>query len=51
MRNMAKTVGICVRAYCGILLALNCKYTLLGSLCCDAIKLLIELFDLLVFVV
>ena len=32
------------RAYFGILIALNYKYILLGSLCYDAIKLLIEMF-------
>ena len=41
----------CVRAYFGIPIALNYKYILLGSLCYDATKLLIELLDLLVFVV
>ena len=36
---------VCVRAH------LNYKCILLGSLCCDAIKLLVELSDLLVFMV
>ena len=35
---------VCVRVYFGIPIALNYKYILLGSLCYDAIKLLIELF-------
>ena len=41
---------VCIEAYFGIPIALNYKYILLGSLCYDAIKLLVELFDL-VFVV
>ena len=44
-------VLVCFRAYLGILIALHYKYILLGSLCYDAIKLLVELFDLLVFMV
>ena len=36
-------VLICVRNYFGILVALTYKY-ILGSLCYDAIKLLMELF-------
>ena len=42
---------VCARAYFGIPIALDYKYILLGSLCYDAIKLLVELFDLLIFVV
>ena len=42
---------VCVTAYFGIPNALNYEYILLGSLCYDAVKLLIELSDLLVFVV
>ena len=34
----------CVRAYFGIPIILNYKYIPLGRLCCDAIKLMIELF-------
>ena len=37
-------VLVCVRVYFGIQIALNYKYIHLGSLCYDAIKLLIELF-------
>ena len=37
---------VCVRAFFGILIALSYQYILLGSLCYDAIKLLVELFDL-----
>ena len=37
-------VLVFIRVYFGIPIALNYKYILLGSLCCDAIKLLIELF-------
>ena len=44
-------VLVCVSAYFGIPIVLNCKYIFLGILCYDAIKLLVELFDLLVFVV
>ena len=44
-------VLVCVRAYFGIQITFNYKYILLGSLCYDAIKLLVELFDLLVFMV
>ena len=44
-------VFVWVRVYCGIPIALKYKYILLESLCYDAIKLLGELFDLLVFVV
>ena len=39
------------RGLLGIPVVLNYKYILLGSLCYDAIKLLIDLFDLLVFVI
>ena len=42
---------ISVRAYSGIPIALNYKYIRLGSFRYDAIKLLVKLFDLLVFVV
>ena len=42
---------VCVRAYLGISIALNYRYILLGSLCYDTVKLLIELFDPLVFMV
>ena len=42
-------VLVCVRVYFGIPIALNYKY-ILGSLCYDAIKLPVELFDLLAFV-
>ena len=38
-------------AYFGISIALNYKYILLGSLCYDAIMLLVELVHLLVFMV
>ena len=38
-------------AYFGIPITLNYKYILLGSLCYDVIKILIELFDLLIFVI
>ena len=38
---------VCIRVYFGIPIALNYKYILLGSLCYDAIKLLIELFVVL----
>ena len=41
---------VCLRAYFRIQIALNYKY-IPGSLCYDAIKLLVELFDLPVFVV
>ena len=44
-------VLVCVRAYFGMPVALNYKYILHGSLCYDVIKLLVEVFDLLVFVV
>ena len=44
-------VLVYVRAYFGIPIALNYKYILLGSLCYDVIKMLIELFDLLIFVI
>ena len=44
-------VFVCVRIYCGVPIALNYKYILLGSLCYDTIKLLVELFNLLIFVV
>ena len=44
-------VFVCIRAYFGIPIAFNHKYILLGSLCYDTVKLLVELFDLLVFVV
>ena len=44
-------VLVCVRAYFGIPIALNYKYIFLGSLCYDAIKLLVELFDLLIVMV
>ena len=37
-------VLVCIWAYFGIPIALNYKYILLGSLCYDSIKLLIELF-------
>ena len=35
-------VLLCFRVFFGIPIALNCKYILLGSLCYDAIKLLIS---------
>ena len=44
-------VFISVKASFGIPIASNYKYILLGSLSYDAIKLLVELFDLLVSVV
>ena len=44
-------VLIYVRAYFSIPVALNYHYILLGSLCYDAIKLLVELFDLFVVMV
>ena len=44
-------VSVSARAYFSIPITLNYKYILLGSLCCDAIKPLVELFDLLVFIV
>ena len=42
-------VLVCIWAYFGIPVALNYKYILRGSLCYDAIKLLVELIDLLLF--
>ena len=45
---------VCVRAYFGIPITLNYKYMqyiLLESLCYDAVKLLVELFDAFVFMV
>ena len=42
---------VCVRAYFGISIALLYRYILLGSLCYDVIELLLEVFDLLVFMV
>ena len=42
-------VLVCVRVYFDILIALNYKHILLGSLCYDAIELLIEPFNLLIF--
>ena len=42
---------VCVRAYFAIPIALSYKYLPFGSLCYDAIKLLVELFDLFVFMV
>ena len=44
-------VLVCVRAYFGIPITLNYKHIFLASLCYDANKLLVELFDLFVFVV
>ena len=44
-------MSVCVRVYFGIPIALNYKYVLLASLCYETIKMLVELFDLLVFVV
>ena len=44
-------VFVCFRAYFDIPVALNYWYILLGSLCYDTIKLLLELLGLLVFVV
>ena len=44
-------VLLCIRAYSGIPNALNYNYILLGSLCYDTVKLLVELFNLLVFMV
>ena len=44
-------VLVFVRAYFGIPVALNYKYILLGSLWYDTIKLLVELFVLLVFMI
>ena len=42
--NCPYPVLVCVRAYFSIPVTLNYKYILLGSLCFDAIKLLIQLF-------
>ena len=38
-------VLVCVKACFTIPITLNYKYILLGSLCCDVIKMLVELFN------
>ena len=42
---------VCVKACFDIPIALNYKYILLGGLCYDAIKLIVEMCDLLVLMV
>ena len=44
-------VLVCVRAYFGIPIVLTYNYILLGSLHYDTIKLLVELFNLIVLIV
>ena len=44
-------VLVFIRVYFGIRIALNYKSIFHGSLCYDAFKLLVELFDLIIFMV
>ena len=48
---IVSAVLTCIRAYFGIPVAFSCKHILLGSLCYDAIKLFMELFDFFIFMV